>query len=832
MKTSCLGGYKMSLTLQEQTKLKLTAFFFNNKADALRSEMYRSLCLLALASSEKPKTTDEIVNSIMLYLGASNPISAGLKVIVTDELAALREKGEINILHGGVYELNTDSDSDLPDLSGEKILVEKIAEEIRKVARGLNPVISKFQLEKLQQFFIEASNLIASHQMPFITRGQAVRANIMDDHELATAVSEIRIKHEIDQYIDGDKFIRKVFLNPTTELGKYLYSLYQVSVAIHLLAWEPSLQYIEKNILANLKIYLDTNIVFILMQNTNASHHFVLNLLQASAELGVRFIVHSDTIKEYEGVIEWADSQFESYQPTLREIMKMCKRDKEDPANYIEGSVYTDYFLTYPDKIDLGTWQEYLSSVSTAKLLKKLQSLGINVDNSNSFVPQPEYDNIKAAILKASKEQSERKKRQIKIDPGHDARIYYKLNSIRRKRPEGELSLGYDTYLLTFDGSLRFFLRNYDVPWTETYFIFPNQWYELSFPFFRPKFANMREFTSALTSMVFSPAFPSISALMPLDLCKYIFDLGGHDLPLGSVQDIIHAGIEKQIIEHVDPSNKDRKRKEENEVAIRRLIAQEKLKHEGIVAEIYQDAQKKLDDVVLLEKRIQDLNKEKDRLEKDIEDQLVEYDKTKNRARFTVAQQAHFEKSTQEKSEVVEKLNLQAEELKENLAQKERAIQYKETKIAELETNIDSMRTKLDEITKFQAEQENKQIEEQKKKEKERLNQEEKKTKQREQTRKVTVSIFMIVGLLIGLSILIIFGFNLPWVLLFTGLTAIGLTSYFRFGLWSFIPYGLGLIIVTGLVLDKYNLSSILWIIPMSWEITIFLLERLLRKSQ
>jgi hypothetical protein len=84
----------MSLTPQEQLKLKLTAFFFNNKADALRSEMYRSLCLLALANSEKPLSIDEIVNTILLYLKTGNAISKGLKVIVTDELASLREKGK------------------------------------------------------------------------------------------------------------------------------------------------------------------------------------------------------------------------------------------------------------------------------------------------------------------------------------------------------------------------------------------------------------------------------------------------------------------------------------------------------------------------------------------------------------------------------------------------------------------------------------------------------------------------------------------------------------------------------------------------------------------
>ena len=821
----------MSLTPQEELKLKITAFFFNSKADALRSEMYRSLCLLALANSQRPISIDEIVSSILLYLGTSNPISKGLKVIVTDELAVLSEKGEINILENALYEIKADDEMNTPTIGGEKILLEKISGEIHQIAKDLNPTLSKVQFEKLEQFFLEVSNLVASHQVPFLTRGEAIHVNSMDDQQLVSAVSECRNKYDIDKYIDGDKFIRRTFINPTEELSRYLYSLYQVSVAIHLLTWDPSLQYIEKNVLANLKIYLDTNIVFILMQKTSVSHQFVWNLIQASAELGVRFIVHSTTIKEYESVIGWNDEQFESYQKTLREIMKICKRDGENPASYIEGSIYTDYFLKNLDRIDQGTWQEYLSTISLPALQKALTALGVHIETANAFVPQIEYDDIKAALLKASKEQSERKKRQIKGDTGHDARIYYKVKTTRRKRSEGELSLGFDTYLLTFDGSLIFFLKNYDIPWTETYFLFPDQWYELSFPFFRPKFANVREFTSAVTSLVFSPAFPSISSLMPLELCKYIFDMGGNDLPMGSIQSVIHEGIEKKIIDNVDPANRDRKRKEEHDVDIKRMIAREKMKHEKIVAHIYEDARQKQDDAIKLEKTIHELSTEKANLSKEIEDQLVELNKTQRLAKLTSAQQAQTEKSNFERNEIVNKLNLQTEKLNDEITRKEKEIQKKDSRIAELEKNIGGMQVKLDEILKRQIEQENKQEEERKKGLEENKKRQVELTERRDRTRKMVVSILMILGFLISLSVLIVSGFSLLWILAVALLMAIGLVSYFRVGLWAFIPYGFGLIAVTGLIMDKYNLNVALWVIPMAWEIAIFVLEKGLKKD-
>jgi len=122
-----------------------------------------------------------------------------------------------------------------------------------------------------------------------------------------------------------------------------------------------------------------------------------------------------------------------------------------------------------------------------------LKTFSIRVDKTSVYVPKDEFEAIKDALVRASKLQMDRGKRSyVKIDPAHDAQMYYWITSARRKRDDGGISLGYDRYLLTLDGSLTQFANLLRIPLTETFFIYPNQWYELAFPFLRIRRARTR----------------------------------------------------------------------------------------------------------------------------------------------------------------------------------------------------------------------------------------------------------------------------------------------------------------------------------------------------
>jgi hypothetical protein len=817
----------MLLTPQEQLKLNLTAFFFNSRADALRGEMYRALCLYVLSNSKSPLSADEVVESIILSLGANNSTFRSLKVVVTEELHTLVKKGDVQLLENGTYKIEESTVVTIHDSSDIKMLDEKIKEEIRQIAKTLNPTLSKSQLDTLNQFFLEASNLIASRQVPFLTRGEAIHVNTLDDQELAALVSECRIKFGIDGFIDSDRFLQKVFISPPENLSRYLYCLYQISVTIQLLAWDPSLEYIEKNVLANLKLYIDTNIIFVLMQETNPGHQFVLSLLQASIDLGVVCFVQTTTLREYQSVIEWADEQFDGYQQTLREIMSICKRDGDDPARYIEGSLFIDFVLKNPLHIDSGSWHKYLTSVSLAALQKKLKALSIQIDESSLSVPQQEYESIKTSMLRASKEQSERKNRnEVKRDTGHDARLFYRVKNSRKKRPEGELSLGYDTYLLTFDGSLIFFLKDYGIPWTETYFVFPDQWYELSFPFFRIKFSNQKEFAAAVTTLVFSPAFPSLSYLMPLELCKYIFELGGSGLPMGSLQQVIREGVENRFMANVDPASKDKRKREENELQIKRMIAQEKIKHEDVLKPIYDEARKAQDQTLELKTEVRNLSEQKEELSKIIQQQLVYLETTKTHVDAAQAQQTSTIRTNYENqlADIEKKSREQVEKL-------EKEIERRDRRIADLQTDLGNMQVQLKQILenqRLETEARKAESDRQKKEADELLR---KQRASRFRVRKIVVSIFMIIGLVGSLALLLGLKFETLWILFTIAALSIGLLVYLLSGLWALIPYGIGLIIVTSVILDRYKLNALLWIIPAVWELIVFTIEKILKKD-
>jgi len=156
----------------------------------------------------------------------------------------------------------------------------------------------------------------------------------------------------------------------------------------------------------------------------------------------------------------------------------------------LDETIFADYVCTSIDHIDPGSWQRYTNVVGIDALQDRLNELGVSIDHQSAFVQSQEFFKIKSNILRASTDHSRRNKRySSKTDATHDAQIYYHIDKIRRKL-SGKYSFGFDTYLLTMDGSLISFAQYQGIPWSETYFLYPNQWYELAFPFLRVKISE------------------------------------------------------------------------------------------------------------------------------------------------------------------------------------------------------------------------------------------------------------------------------------------------------------------------------------------------------
>lgn len=567
----------------DEVRYKITAFLFNRRADALRTEMYEALCLHVLSEvSDEPCSQEKVVELVEYALGVYVQNTNALRLLVTETLQNLVDNGVL-LCEAGLYSLRETESTQLPDDAGQERLDETIFAEIERIAHSLNPILSRKQIVLLHDFFMQVSDLVVQHQQRFISMGYGVSDITPDLLDISGVFAECVEKYGIEEFIDAEEFMRRALLHPSETLTRYLNTMLQVSVITQLLAWDPSLEYLRTTILSDKTLYLDSNLLFFLMEATNPLHQFLVSLLKASHEdLRVRLVVLESTLQEYERTINWANSFFQENHRHFRHIAHICLKEDLDPGQFdLENALFVDYMRKNLEHIDLGTWQSYLHSIRPAALRSLLSILSVKVSTQPlPFVPEQEFWLIKDAMLKASQIHVDlsKGKRRLKRDVEHDAKMYHLIKSCRTKGKAGDSSLGYDTYLLTLDGSLVHFTREMDIHYMDTFFMYPNQWYELAFPFLRLSMKDNTDFASGLASLVFSSAFPALASLIPLELCSYVFDLGGTDLPLSSVRGIVDALLERRLVESLDPSSTSEREREKAKLEIKRMIVEEERK--------------------------------------------------------------------------------------------------------------------------------------------------------------------------------------------------------------------------------------------------------------
>ena len=289
-----------ALSRHELIKVKITAFLFNSRADALRGEIYKALCLHVLSEVQEACTGNQIVELVAYALGKEVKLTDSLQAIVLDELRRLAKEKTL-LDQDGYYRLNVDEIKQLPDEKGQEQLYKVILQELRRIAFSLNPALSSGQIRMLFDFYTEASNQVAQYQFEFVARGLGIHEIESDSRKIADAVSECRKRHKVDELIDADQFILKSLINPTEVLSNYLQKLVQVNIITQLLAWDPALEYLQNGTLSVKTLYLDSSVLFAIMQTSHPLHSFLDSLLSASHnDLGVELRVHEITLREYE----------------------------------------------------------------------------------------------------------------------------------------------------------------------------------------------------------------------------------------------------------------------------------------------------------------------------------------------------------------------------------------------------------------------------------------------------------------------------------------------------------------------------------------------------
>ena len=696
----------------EDIRLKITAFLFNRRADALRTEMYEALCLHVLSEiGDDPCDQDWVVDMVKYALNLRVEDTSVVTLLVSETLRDLVRDGVV-VCQNGLYSLREGEALSLPDDTGQAQLRETISNEIESIAHSLSPTLSRRQIDLLQDFFVEVADVVVQHQLRFVAMGYGLPDVEPDTVDASSVVAACVKKYGIREFIDVDEFVRKTLLRPSETLSNYLYTMIQVGVITQLLAWDPSLQYLRATVLSGKTLYLDSNLLFILMEGTNPLHLLLRNLLRASYEdLGVRVVVLESTVYEYEQTLDWADRFFAENHSYYRQVASLCLREGRDPGESfdLQNALFEDYLKKNPEHIDLGSWRDYLNSIKPAALRSLLESLSVEISSQSlPFIPEGEYERVKEAMLKASQTHVDLRsgRRRLKRDVGHDVRMYYLIQSIRTKGRSGESSLGYDTYLLTLDGSLVHFTKEMKIHYTDTYFMYPNQWYELAFPFLRLSVADGTGVASGLASLVFSSAFPALASLIPLELSSYVFDLGGTDLSVSSVRNVVEALLEKRLVESLDPTNVDERQREKEKLEIKRMIAEEERKSSQRLHKIEDETRSLSDEKMTLEEDIAELTKRKNKVASELDE--VEADLEQYGGTHATAESIRrvFEQSAKEMevkhAAVLERQDRAAEEAQE---EKDREIAEQRAKIKSLEGQVDDLRSLEYRISDLEGEQ-------------------------------------------------------------------------------------------------------------------------------
>jgi len=308
-----------------------------------------------------------------------------------------------------------------------------------------------------------------------------------------------------------------------------------------------------------LTLYLDSNILFALLIPNHQFHDFVKHLLAASCEeLHIKLAVHKRTLDEFHKAVEYQDCQFVNQNAVIRDLIRICAESDADPAEEIEEPLIADFLRMYPGKSDLQMWNRFVAPLRPLGVKAQLEALKISVDTTYHRIPDEEYQELQDVFMNASvRHMRSGPKRRLKQNTGHDAFLYRYIYDTR-KAASDQTHVSYDRYLFSLDGSLPTACQLLGIPLEETFFLFPNQWYELVFPFLRVDARNMVGAETSFANMLSGVIFPALRELIPIDMYDYVFRAGGDSLPFHTAKQIaLQTEQERRqdILARRDPRN-------------------------------------------------------------------------------------------------------------------------------------------------------------------------------------------------------------------------------------------------------------------------------------
>ena len=293
---------------------------------------------------------------------------------------------------------------------------------------------------------------------------------------------------------------------------------------------------------------------------------------------------------------------------------------------------------------------------------------------------------------------------------------------------------------------------------------------------------------------------------------------GGTNLSMGSVRNLAEGFLEERTISAIDPADKDRRGREVADLKVQRMIAEEELKLSRSVQALESKA-------VSLEEKTEALRGEFGALTGGVGELQAVHEDLSSKVSEREADLAKYgemdAKISSVKSEYEEQISsIEAQRIVEQQTMRQEFEKTIEEERAQQQEIVAEMREEVRSIRKVNEDAQA-----------DRRRVEEENARRLLAAKKFFVIGSMAVGLLLSLVLAIEFSIETWATVLSIGLMLLGLILYYALPskFWAFVAYSLGVVMVTGAILVEEQLNTLLWIIPMGWEMLVLGLQKALK---
>ncbi|WP_290726579.1 hypothetical protein [Archaeoglobus sp.] len=252
-------------------------------------------------------------------------------------------------------------------------------------------------------------------------------------------------------------------------IARYISSIAQTYYLIQILNLDPGLKKLQKESLANVTVFLDTNIIIPLLCEEHEAHDAVRDVIKYTSQLGIKLSITTHTKEEFLRRLEYSNHLYSYYKVEILGLTNLgTKRVKQ-----LVDDVFLKTFLKRKEKHAGYSWNVFLSEMKNFTELLK-DKFGILLDDSEISLENEEFHKVLEVVKTANSEKIESAVR-------HDAINILFVDRLRQNDAEYEL-IGPRYWFLTRDRTLIFAettLLGKDLPVS----VFVSDWFDMVLPF-------------------------------------------------------------------------------------------------------------------------------------------------------------------------------------------------------------------------------------------------------------------------------------------------------------------------------------------------------------